>query len=325
LLEREIDLKNLEHNLERVLELSKGKSLMAVVKANAYGHGIREISTKLYKLGIRDFLISSTRDYALVADLPANFLLLYYDPADKNLSELSERRNVIFNLYGWEALEALPKGCRIHVEIDTGMNRTGVKPEEFLDFYRKAKEKFKVEGVFTHLPKAYDLEFSKRQLETFEDLTRDLPVKRHVNNSLGLLKFGPIYDLSRVGILLYGYGARNLKPVKKLYSKIIQVKRVKKGERVSYDGKFVCEDGFLGVIPVGYAHGLRRVEEFEVFVNGNFFKVAGWITMDAFMIFSTEEKFKFGDRVEILGENNPADKIAESWGTIPYEVLTSIT
>ena len=325
MLEREIDLKNLEHNLERVLELSKGKSLMAVVKANAYGHGIREISTKLYKLGIRDFLISSTRDYALVADLPANFLLLYYDPADKNLSELSERRNVIFNLYGWEALEALPKGCRIHVEIDTGMNRTGVKPEEFLDFYRKAKEKFKVEGVFTHLPKAYDLEFSKRQLETFEDLTRDLPVKRHVNNSLGLLKFGPIYDLSRVGILLYGYGARNLKPVKKLYSKIIQVKRVKKGERVSYDGKFVCEDGFLGVIPVGYAHGLRRVEEFEVFVNGNFFKVAGWITMDAFMIFSTEEKFKFGDRVEILGENNPADKIAESWGTIPYEVLTSIT
>ncbi len=324
MIEREIDLKNLEHNLERVLEISKGKGIMAVVKSNAYGHGIREISLRLYGMGIRDFLISSTRDYGLVSDFPANFLLLYYFPYDESLREISERENVIFNLYGWEALETLPRGSRVHIEIDTGMNRTGVKPDEFWDFYKKARERFRIEGVFTHFPKAYDLDFSKRQLEIFEDLTRNLPVKRHVNNSLGLINFGPIYDFSRVGILLYGYGSKNLKPVKKIYSRIIQVKKVKKGEMVSYDGKFVCDDGFLGIVPVGYAHGLRRIENFEVFINGNFVKVAGWITMDAFMVFSTESVFKAGDRVEILGENNPADKIARIWGTIPYEVLTSL-
>jgi len=324
LIEREIDLKNLEHNLGRVLELSRGKEIMAVVKANAYGHGIREISLRLYRMGIREFLISSPKDYAAVSDIPANFLLLYYDPFDESLKELSGRDNITFNLYSWEALDALPKGTRVHIEIDTGMNRTGVKPEEFQDFYKKAIQKFRVEGVFSHFPKAQDREYSRRQMEIFEDLTRDLPIKRHLNNSQGLINFGPIYDLSRVGILLYGYGTENLKPVKRIYSKVIQVKRVKAGERVSYDGKFVCEEGFLGVIPVGYAQGLRRVENFEVFINGKFFKVAGWITMDAFMVFSSEESFRVGDRVEILGENNPADRIAKIWGTIPYEVLTAL-
>jgi len=324
LIEREIDLKNLEHNLGRVLELSRGKEIMAVVKANAYGHGIREISLRLYRMGIREFLISSPKDYAAVSDIPANFLLLYYDPFDESLKELSGRDNITFNLYSWEALDALPKGTRVHIEIDTGMNRTGVKPEEFQDFYKKAIQKFRVEGVFSHFPKAQDREYSRMQMEIFEDLTRYLPIKRHLNNSQGLINFGPIYDLSRVGILLYGYGTENLKPVKRIYSKVIQVKRVKAGERVSYDGKFVCEEGFLGVIPVGYAQGLRRVENFEVFINGKFFKVAGWITMDAFMVFSSEESFRVGDRVEILGENNPADRIAKIWGTIPYEVLTAL-
>ena|GEM_PF-980241 len=324
MIEREIDLKNLEHNLGRVLELSRGKEIMAVVKANAYGHGIREISLRLYRMGIREFLISSPKDYAAVSDIPANFLLLYYDPFDESLKELSGRDNITFNLYSWEALDALPKGTRVHIEIDTGMNRTGVKPEEFQDFYKKAIQKFRVEGVFSHFPKAQDREYSRMQMEIFEDLTRYLPIKRHLNNSQGLINFGPIYDLSRVGILLYGYGTENLKPVKRIYSKVIQVKRVKAGERVSYDGKFVCEEGFLGVIPVGYAQGLRRVENFEVFINGKFFKVAGWITMDAFMVFSSEESFRVGDRVEILGENNPADRIAKIWGTIPYEVLTAL-
>ena len=324
MIEREIDLKNLEHNLGRVLELSRGKEIMAVVKANAYGHGIREISLRLYRMGIREFLISSPKDYAAVSDIPANFLLLYYDPFDESLKELSGMDNITFNLYSWEAFDTLPKGTRVHIEIDTGMNRTGVKPEEFQDFYKKAIQKFRVEGVFSHFPKAQDREYSRRQMEIFEDLTRYLPIKRHLNNSQGLINFGPIYDLSRVGILLYGYGTENLKPVKRIYSKVIQVKRVKAGERVSYDGKFVCEEGFLGVIPVGYAQGLRRVENFEVFINGKFFKVAGWITMDAFMVFSSEESFRVGDRVEILGENNPADRIAKIWGTIPYEVLTAL-
>lgn len=325
MIERVIDLKALESNYEEVLKLTKGQSIMAVVKSNAYGHGIREISLRLYSLGVRRFLISSTDDYRSVSDFPADFLLLYYDPLDKHtLQELRDRGNVIFNLYGWEALNSLPKGSRVHIEIDTGMNRTGIKPDDFEDFYKKAKEKFKVEGVFTHFPKAHDDGFSRKQIEVFESLTKGLPVVRHINNSSGLLKFGPIYDFSRVGILLYGYGYENLKPVKEVYSKIIQVKKVKKGETVSYDGEFVCEEGFVGIIPVGYALGLRRCKNFEVFINGKSFKVAGWITMDAFMVFSHEGDIKVGDMVEILGKNNTADVIAKLWNTIPYEVLTSL-
>ncbi|MEO0138801.1 MAG: alanine racemase [candidate division WOR-3 bacterium] len=325
MIERVIDLKALEHNYGEVLKLTRGQNIMAVVKSNAYGHGIREVSLKLYSLGVRRFLISSVNDYKPVSDFPAEFLLLYYDTFDRQtLQELSDRDNVVFNLYGWEALNSLPKGSRVHIEIDTGMNRTGIKPDDFEGFYKKAKERFRVEGVFTHFPKAYDMEFSRKQIEIFEDLTKGLPVKRHINNSLGLLNFGPIYDFSRVGILLYGYGHKSLKPVKEVYSRVIQVKRVKKGETVSYDGAFVCEDGFLGIVPIGYALGLRRCKDFEVFINGKFVKVAGWITMDTFMVFSKDDDIKVGDRVEILGKNNSADKIAKIWETIPYEVLTSL-
>ncbi len=324
MIETVIDLKSLEFNYSFVKGLLKDSSLMPVIKSNAYGHGIREVASRLYTLGERFFVISSKDDYIKVADFKADFLLLYYDPEDRStINSMNERGNVIFNLYDSSVIEVLPKGARVHIEMDTGMNRTGIKPYEFEDVYKNASKRLRVEGVFTHFPMANDEEFSRKQLEIFDELTKGLDVKRHVNNSLGLLKFGPLYDSSRVGILLYGYGAKNLKPVKRVYSKILQVKRVKRGETVSYDGIFVCEDGFVGIVPVGYAHGLRRVKDTKVFVNGKFFDIAGWITMDAFMIFSKDEEFKVGDRVELLGENITADTLSDAWKTITYEVLVS--
>lgn len=320
-----IDLKSLEFNYSFVKGLLKDSSLMPVIKSNAYGHGIREVASKLYTLGERFFVISSKEDYIKVSDFKADFFLLYYDPEDRiTINSMSERGNVVFNLYDSILIDVLPKGARVHIEIDTGMNRTGIKPYEFEDVYKKASKRLKVEGVFTHFPMADNEEFSRKQLKVFDELTKDLDVRRHVNNSLGLLKFGSLYDFSRVGILLYGYGAKNLKPVKSVYSKIIQVKRVRNGETVSYDGTFVCEDGFIGVVPVGYAHGLRRVKNMKVFVNGKYFDVAGWITMDAFMIFSKDEEFKVGDRVELLGGNMRADILSDLWKTITYEVLVSL-
>ncbi len=320
-----INLGALEHNYKKVKSLLGNSGLMSVIKSDAYGHGIREVLTKIFTFGERFFVISTPEDYKKVFDFPANFLLLYYDPGDiKTILEMHERRNVIFNLYSEALINVLPKNARIHIEIDTGMNRTGIKPENFEGVYKKAKSRFRVEGVFSHFPKANDREFSLRQVEIFDNLTKGIGVPRHINNSQGLINFGPLYDFSRVGILLYGYGMEGLKPVKGVYSKVIQVKRVKRGETVSYDGEPVDKDGFVGVVPVGYAMGVRRCKNFEVFIKGKYFRVKGWITMDAFMIFSEEKGFDVGDTVEILGENNNAQRIAKMWGTIPYEVLVSI-
>ncbi|NPB02860.1 MAG: alanine racemase [Thermotogae bacterium] len=318
---------NLRHNYRTLKEEVGNYEIIPVVKANAYGHGTRDATLVLKEEGAHLFVISTIDDYLRVKDLEdVDFLMLYPDYTDREQVEfLAGQGNVIFNLYDFYALEVLPKGARVHINVDTGMNRVGVKPEEFPRLYEEAKSKFRVEGAYSHFPIAKDPEFSRRQIELFDTLTRDKVPFRHINNSEGLLHYGKVFDGARIGILLYGYGRPDMKPVKTVLSKIVQVKRIRKGESVSYDRRFIApEDGFLAVVPVGYAHGVRRVENYRVFSEGKWYEVAGHITMDALMLYSRENDFHVGQWVELLGENNRADHIARIWSTVPYEPLVEI-
>ena len=318
-------------NLRYNYRLLKGEvgdyEIIPVVKANAYGHGSREATLVLREEGAKLFIISTLDDFQRVRGIDdVDFLILYPDYTDRGQIEyLASHPNVIFNLYDFYALEVLPPGARVHIGIDTGMNRVGVKPWDFQRLYEMAKDRLRVEGAYSHFPIARDPEFSRRQIELFDSLTKDRGLFRHINNSEGLLRYGRIFDGARIGILLYGYGRPDVKPVKSVYSKIVQVKRIRKGESVSYDRTFVApEDGFLAVVPVGYAHGVRRVKGYRVFSEGRWYEVAGHITMDAFMLYSPEDTFRVGQEVELLGENNRADGIAKIWNTVVYEPLVSI-
>ena len=323
----EIDWDNLRHNY-RLLKGEVGDyEIIPVVKANAYGHGTREATLTLREEGARLFVISTIDDFLRVEDIgDVDFLVLYPDYTDRGqISFLASHPNVIFNLYDFYAIDVLPEGARVHINVDTGMNRVGVKPEDFPRLYAEASKRLKVEGTYSHFPVARDPEFSRRQIELFDELTRGKGLFRHINNSEGLLRYGTIFDGARIGILLYGYGREDLKPVKRVFSKIVQVKRIRRGESVSYDRSFVApEDGFLAVVPVGYAHGVRRAKGYRVFSEGRWYEVAGHITMDALMLYSPEDTFRVGQEVELLGENNRADAIARIWGTVTYEPLVSI-
>ncbi len=323
----EINWDNLRYNY-RLLKSEVGDyEIIPVVKANAYGHGTREATLVLKEEGARLFVISTVDDFQRVKDVrDVDFLMLYPDYTDSDqISYLASFPNLIFSLYDPYAVDVLPEGARVHINVDTGMNRAGVKPWDFLGVYERARRKLKVEGAFSHFPIARDPEFSRRQIETFDQLTRDKGLFRHINNSEGLMMYGTVFDGARIGILLYGYGREDVKPVKSVFSKIVQVKRIRKGESVSYDRYFIApEDGFLAVVPVGYAHGVRRVEGYRVFSEGRWYPVAGRITMDAIMLYSREDTFRVGQEVELLGENNRADDIAKVWGTLTYEVLVSI-
>lgn len=323
----EINWDNLRHNY-RLLKSEVGDyEIIPVVKANAYGHGTREATLVLREEGARLFIISTVDDFQRVKDIKdVDFLMLYPDYTDTDqINYLASFPNLIFSLYDPYAVDVLPEGARVHINVDTGMNRAGVKPWEFPEVYEKARKKLKVEGAFSHFPIARDPEFSRRQIETFDHLTRDKGLFRHINNSEGLMRYGTVFDGARIGILLYGYGREDVKPVKSVFSKIVQVKRIRKGESVSYDRYFIApEDGFLAVVPVGYAHGVRRVDGYRVFSEGRWYSVAGRITMDAIMLYSKEDTFRVGQEVELLGENNRADDIARAWGTLTYEVLVSL-
>ncbi len=323
----EVRWENLRYNY-RLLKKEVGDyEIIPVVKANAYGHGTREATLVLKEEGAKLFVISTIDDFRRVEDVrDVDFLMLYPDYTDRGQIEyLASHPNLIFNLYDFYAIDVLPPGSRVHINVDTGMNRVGVKPQDFERLYERAKRKLRVEGAYSHFPVARDPEFSRRQIETFDSLTKDKGLFRHINNSEGLLRYGAIFDGARVGILLYGYGRPDVKPVKSVFSKIVQVKRIRKGESVSYDRTFVApEDGFLAVVPVGYAHGVRRARGYRVFSEGRWYEVAGHITMDALMLYSPEESFRVGQEVELLGENNRADAIAEVWGTVTYEPLVSI-
>ena len=323
----EINWDNLRYNY-RLLKSEVGDyEIIPVVKANAYGHGTREATLVLKEEGARLFVISTIDDFQRVKDVrDVDFLMLYPDYTDSDqINYLASFPNLIFSLYDPYAVDALPEGARVHINVDTGMNRAGVKPWDFPEVYERARRKLKVEGAFSHFPIARDPEFSRRQIETFDELTRDKGLFRHINNSEGLMRYGTVFDGARIGILLYGYGREDVKPVKSVFSKIVQVKRIRKGESVSYDRYFIApEDGFLAVVPVGYAHGVRRVEGYRVFSEGRWYPVAGRITMDAIMLYSREDTFRVGQKVELLGENNRADEIAKVWGTLTYEVLVSL-
>jgi len=323
----ELNWDNLRHNY-RLLKAEVGDyEIIPVVKANAYGHGTKEATLVLKEEGARLFVISTMDDYMRVADLSdVDFLMLYPDYTDRRQIEyLASRGNVIFNLYDFYALDVLPEGARVHINVDTGMNRVGVKPEDFPRLYEMASRKLKVEGAYSHFPVAKDPEFSRRQIELFNSLTEGKGLFRHINNSEGLIRYGTVFDGARIGILLYGYGRPDVKPVKSVFSKILQVKRIKAGESVSYDRTFVApKDGFLAVVPVGYAHGVRRARGYRVFSEGRWYEVAGHITMDALMLYSPEDTFRVGQEVELLGPNNRADEIARVWGTVPYEPLVEI-
>lgn len=323
----EINWDNLRYNY-RLLKSEVGDyEIIPVVKANAYGHGTREATLVLKEEGARLFVISTIDDFQRVKDVrDVDFLMLYPDYTDSDqINYLASFPNLIFSLYDPYAVDVLPEGARVHINVDTGMNRAGVKPWDFPEVYERARRKLKVEGAFSHFPIARDPEFSRRQIETFDELTRDKGLFRHINNSEGLMRYGTVFDGARIGILLYGYGREDVKPVKSVFSKIVQVKRIRKGESVSYDRYFIApEDGFLAVVPVGYAHGVRRVEGYRVFSEGRWYPVAGRITMDAIMLYSREDTFRVGQKVELLGENNRADEIAKVWGTLTYEVLVSL-
>jgi len=344
----EISLKALSHNLEVVRKKTGNKNILAVVKANAYGHGAEEISKHLVKKGITHLGVAFTGEAIQLREAGVKApILVFFDR--NHIKECFEYdlTPVVFDLntakkFSSEAVRRnriLP----IHIKVDTGMGRMGFTLDKAHTAIYKITglKNMRLEGLMSHFSDAdlHDKEFANLQLKRFLSLRKEL--KRngvtfnfyHIANSAAVLTMpGAHLNMVRPGIMLYGYGDDDLKPVLSLKSKVLMLKRVPAGTPISYARTFVTKRmSTIATIPVGYADGYNRKlsNRGEVLINGNRTPVIGRVCMDTIMADVTGLRgVRLDSEVILIGsqerENITAADIADRTETIPYEVLTSI-
>ena len=365
--EAKIDLKALRHNLRAVKSLAGG-AVIAVVKADAYGHGAVEVSKVLEEEGIFALAVAyASEARALRQAGIKSRLLVLFDEEPGPFFDL-DLLPVIHSLKSARRFsrEAGKRGRQIdvHVKVDTGMGRMGLCGNECVhDILEIASlPGLRLNGLMSHFSEAHPegLDFARLQLERFGSLRRDLAARginpfAHISSSASALLFPEAaMDALRVGLLLYGvypfeaasggFGAASsgfrtvsdgvkrpdsgFKPVMEVRTRIMLVKRVGKGQPVSYDRTFVTRRrSTLAAIPVGYADGYSRAFSNRAcaLVRGQRAPVAGRVCMDVTMLDATGIKgVSEGDDVVLLGGGLSSRELAEWAGTNPYEVLTSL-
>jgi alanine racemase len=365
----EIDFKKLAFNLESIRKhIRKGSrgrrvKICGVVKANAYGHGIEEVSKELADLGV-DYLGVANYDEAiklrrLVPDAPIlvfGTLIHSKLQPEKYVSTLL-KYNLIATVASLDTAKFLDyyskklrKRFTVHIKIDTGMKRIGFDVRRAYKNVMQilALKNVNVEGIFTHFAtsESRNKVFAYRQLSFFQDLLEDFrksgvefPIV-HAANSGGVLDIRDSYfDMVRPGLILYGYypsievkNKIEIKPIMNLKSKVTFIKRVDARTSISYGRLyFTKRRTYIGSIPVGYGDGYWRLltNKSKVLINKKLYPTVGAITMDWMMVnLGEKSSVRVGDDVLLMGSENGmsigADKLARLTGAIPYEMLCSV-
>ncbi len=353
----EIDLGAIRRNVSHVRHLlTSGTQLMAVVKANAYGHGDVEVARAALDAGARALgvILVDEGMRLRAAGIDAPILLLHEAPSDRADEALANNLTpVVFTEQGLRAIgEAADRAGRtvaVHLKIDTGLNRLGA-PLDLLDELATALSKesrLDVEGCFTHFAFADQPRnpVIDAQLSRFGDALDRLaalgilPRIRHAANSAAsIMRPDAHLDMVRLGIAMYGLspgpecdGVIELEPAMSLSARAAMVKKVRAGDAVSYGHRYRLErDGTIVSIPLGYADGWPRglSSNASVLINGRRYPAVGTVCMDSFMADMGTDSCEIGDEVVLLGaqgsERITADEIASALNTINYEVVTRI-
>ena len=334
----EIDLKALKTNL-RYIKKKAGVPVLAVVKADAYGHGLVRCAQAAIEAGA-DYLGTATLSEAFAlreAGIKAPLLAWLLPPGEdfKRAVQLNIELG-LSSLSAFDEVNAIP-GAKIHLEVESGMGRGGFSNEwpELLN-----RDLSKVFGIFTHLARADEPSEAqnKTQLENFEIFVNDLKARgvnpiRHLSNTAATLSNPDAkYDMVRVGIAMYGLSPlgrdENLKPVMKIKAKLVLVKDLPKGHPIGYGASEVTKsDTKIGIVGMGYADGIpRNAKGAGVTFMGQTAPIIGRVSMDQFAVdLGAESSAKSGDWVTVIGEKFDAYDWAQACQTIHYEITTRIS
>lgn len=339
----EVKLDAIVENYRRLKVIAAPSKVMAVIKADAYGHGAIEVAKELQAAGVDAFGVADLDEaLALRAQGISAPILAWILQADDRL-KLAVEKDIQLGISNFEVLEkALEYGAAIHVKVDTGLGRGGFTKAQWQKVFELLRGK-EIAGLFSHLANTSVAE-DKKQHEMFEEalaLAKKYDIRiglRHLSASAGTLSYPQYrYDMVRCGIALYGLNpddrdmtAFQLKPAMRVTAEVVNSKLVPAGQGVSYNYRYRTQTQTnLALVPFGYAEGMPRISRgFQVTINGQSYPVAGQVAMDQFVVDTGSNSVTPGTEVVIFGDASlgepTAEQLGESAQTINYDVVTRI-
>ncbi len=342
-----INLKNIRENvLKIILKYNMYKYYFGVVKADSYGHFDNKVIKSIIDGGVNYLCVSSLEEALIIREEFKEIPILCLGVIKPKYIDICIINNISVTIVSEEYLDSILelnikneklKKLKLHIKLDTGMNRLGIKDEiELKNTFNKIKKhSLFVEGIFTHICSASNKEYTKQQFTKFENLINCIDISKvkiiHVPNSETLSSYNKLEYVNgcRLGIIMYGFTkdkTLNLKSTFSVYSSVVQIKKIKKGEYVGYDSTYkASEDEIIGIVQIGYADGIiRKNTGRSVFVNNKEYKIIGNICMDMLMI-KIDKDVKLYDEVAIFKDVKHIEEVSKYLDTIPYEVMCNIT
>ncbi|WP_165772772.1 alanine racemase [Caviibacterium pharyngocola] len=337
----------LKHNIREIKRKAPNSKIIAIVKANAYGHGVVFVSSAIEQM-VDCFGVARLEEALSLRSngITKPILLLegFFSEKDLPIIAVNNIQTIVHNREQLTALQRaeVPNQIKVWVKVDTGMHRLGVSLEQTDEFYRLLQDCPNVDkniGFVSHFSRADELDcgYTEKQLADFLRVTQDKQGERSIAASGGILFWQESHlDWIRPGIIMYGISPNNtpskeygLIPVMTLTSSLIAVRDHKKGEPVGYGGRWVSEkDTKIGVIAIGYGDGYPRdmPSGTPVYVNGRRVPIVGKVSMDMLTVdLGADSQDQVGDEVILWGKELPIEEIAQIGGVLSYELITKLT
>ena len=347
-----VSFNRLKNNINTLKKHVPVSMIIAMVKANAYGHGDIRVSKKLMDFGVSNFGVADFEEGLRLRKHGINVPIIVMNPGLNNLETIIQnglepvlynmsmlsRLGIIINKSQQQFLEPI----QIHIKINTGMNRWGFNISDFSNLIEKLKsiQNIKIKSIYSHLSSGGCVKekgFTKNQVNLFNKLCEKFcknfsyPILTHLSSSSTILENTELLEPSRIGILLYGgIHAPGFQPVSQLKCSISDIKMVKSGDSIGYERHFIANKNMkIGVLPFGYADGLQRNWGNGVlkFAHKNrLIPTVGHISMDSCMVdLSSIRDISIGDDIIYFGDDRPIWDLANDLNTIPYEIMSTLS
>lgn len=354
----EINLDAIGYNIKQLQSRIGNSKFMAVLKADGYGHGSVPIAKKAVECGVSFLAVSlleealTLRENGIENDIP----ILVLGRVSAQHARIAAENNISLTVFQREWFEDLPDDqldipLYVHIKIDSGMGRAGVRTiEELKQVTDKLlrRQDIKLKGVYTHFATADEVnsDYYKLQVDRFEQLLKEINIARpddlivHIGNSAAGIQYPEqMLHYTRFGISLYGLYPSNsikqmqhvkLKPALTLKSELAHIKKLPKNEGISYSATYCTKDEeWIGTVPIGYGDGWNRhLQGFYVLIQGKKMPIVGRICMD-YMMIKLDQQYDIGTEVVLIGEQNgkviEADDVANYLDTINYEITCQLT
>jgi len=348
----EVNLEYLAQNVKFLKSLTnEGVKLLAVVKADAYGHGAVMCAPTMLASGVDMLGVASIDEGLNLRDANINCDILVLGAAPVWAFECAAENDITLSIFSVEhitackqAYERIGKKVKAHIKVDTGMNRIGVSEKEAVEFIKKVQENdfIDLQGIFSHLACAECVEESEKQFKKFNEIISQVDTKNvilHILNTAGAISYPEHqYNMVRAGIGLYGlmpelscpqpFTKHNcLKQIMSLKGRITRIHKIEANEGISYGHTYISKEGIdVATVPIGYADGVPRGLSNKIHgeLNGEKIKQIGNITMDQMMFDISNVSAKEGDVITLLGDNLSIDEWAKIVETINYELTCKL-